>query len=342
MNVAIIGVGAMGSLFAARLSHLVDITMFGHWQEQIRTINQAGISLIHPDGHTSQHHVQATGNLAKIAGAELILILVKTPHTAEAAESAAKILAPAGLAITLQNGLGNLETISAIIGPKRAAQAVTSEGAAMIEPGFVRHAGPGQTHLAYRVPHQKEISFDRMIQLEQAASLFNQAGFETHLLENADSLIWGKLAVNAGINPLTALLQVPNGFLIENEDARWIMNHAANEVAAIAQALNIPLPFPDAALQARNVAAKTAVNRSSMAQDIARGAPTEIDAICGPVVRFGHRLGLPTPVNQSLLTLVEKQTASGNWKDALNDQPPDIRQRLSRLLKGLEQNDRFP
>ena len=332
MRITIFGVGAMGSLFAARLSHLVDITMLGHWPAQIKRLNQQGISLIHPDGLQSQHPVKATNDPTQIATADLALILVKTPKTAEAAQSAAEILAPTGLAITLQNGLGNLETIADIIGPAQAAQGTTSEGAAILEPGVVRHAGAGQTYLAHSIPDQKDIAPKRLAQLEQAVSLFNQAGFNTQLVENADSLIWGKLAVNAGINPLTALLQVPNGFLAQNKDADWIMSQAANEVAGVAQALKIILPFPDAAVQAREVVQATAPNHSSMAQDVARGAPTEIEAICGVVVRYGQQIGTATPVNQTLLELVQQQTALGQWQDALENQPAAIRQRFDRLL----------
>jgi 2-dehydropantoate 2-reductase len=111
------------------------------------------------------------------------------------------------------------------------------------------------------------------------------------------------------------------------------MSRAAAEVAAIAQALKISLPYPDPAVQARKVASATAVNRSSMAQDVARGAPTEIEAICGAVVAYGQQLGLPTPVNQTLLALVQQQTTTGQWRDALKNQPAAIRQRLTRLLK---------
>lgn len=333
LEITIIGVGAMGSLFAGRLSHLADVTLLGNWETQINILNHQGLSLIHPDGRTTQHFLKATSIPTEIATADLILIMVKTPNTVPAADNAAKLLDQDGLVITLQNGLGNLETIAAIVGPERAAQGVTSEGAAMIEAGVVRHAGAGQTYLAESVIGTREVSKKRVARLKEVVDLFNEAGFETRLVEDADTLIWGKLAVNAGINPLTALLQVPNGFLIENEDARWLMRRAAAEVAAVAQALKIPLPYPDAAERAEQVAQTTAANHSSMAQDVARGVPTEIEAICGAVVREGQKLGLPTPVNQSLQSLIQRQTRTGQWHDTLDNQPPVIRQRLLRLIK---------
>jgi 2-dehydropantoate 2-reductase len=321
----------MGSLFAGRLSHLADITLLGNWEAQINILNTKGLTLIHPDGRTSQHPTKATNDPATIETADLLLIMVKTPNTAAAAKNAAAILSQDGLAITLQNGLGNLETIAGIIGPERAAQGVTSEGAAMLGPGIVRHAGAGQSYLAESVMGTQVVDKSRAARLKEVANLFNEAGFETQLVKNADSLIWGKLAVNAGINPLTALLQVPNGFLLENDDAHWLMSRAAAEVSAVAQALEIPLPYADAAERAAQVAQATAANYSSMAQDATRGVPTEIEAICGAVVQYGQRIGLPTPVNHTLQELIQRQTTTGQWHDSIPDQPPDIRQRLARL-----------
>jgi 2-dehydropantoate 2-reductase len=331
MRITIIGVGAMGSLFAGRLANLADITMLGNWEAQLQTLNRDGLSLIHPDGRTTKHRIKATNNPNEIETADLVLILVKSPNTAAAAQNTVKLLQENTLVITLQNGLGNLETIASIVGPERAAQGVTSEGASMIGPGVVRHAGAGQTYLAKSIVGSERINLKRTALLKQIGNLFNEAGLETALVENADSLIWGKLAVNAGINPLTALLQVQNGFLIQNEEARWLMHQTAAEVAAVAQALGIPLPYPNAAERAEAVARATAANFSSMAQDAARQVPTEIESICGAVVAFGQQQRMPTPYNKAMLDLIRHQTAAGQWQNILSDQPPHIRRRLNHL-----------
>jgi 2-dehydropantoate 2-reductase len=120
-----------------------------------------------------------------------------------------------------------------------------------------------------------------------------------------NSLIWGKLVVNAAINPLTALLGVPNGKLLHLHAARILMTNTAHEVAAVAAAMGMHLPFEDPVAQVEEVARKTATNRSSMLQDIQRDAPTEIDAICGAIIKTGIELGVPTPVNDTLYHLVK-------------------------------------
>jgi 2-dehydropantoate 2-reductase len=121
---------------------------------------------------------------------------------------------------------------------------------------------------------------------------------------DVNALVWGKLVVNAAINPLTALLRLPNGALLERPAARLVMAALARETAAIALAQGVNLPFTDPVAQVEDVARRTAANRSSMFQDVARGARTEIDAICGAVVRAGEECALPAPVNRLMWQMV--------------------------------------
>jgi 2-dehydropantoate 2-reductase len=140
--------------------------------------------------------------------------------------------------------------------------------------------------------------------LETLVDLLETAGFEVHAASDLLSLMWGKLVVNTGINALTALLEVRNGKLLEGTHARSLMNTAAMETARVAEAQGIKLPYDDPTQEVEAVARRTAENESSMLQDIRRGAPTEVDAINGAVVREGDRLGVPAPVNRTLWNLV--------------------------------------
>lgn len=306
LNIAVFGVGAMGSLFGSHLNEVAHVTLIGSWAEQIETVRHDGLTVTYPDGRQVRHFLRITSNLADVPPADLTLILVKSHQTACAAWQAAQVLKPDGLAITLQNGLGNLETLTEAVGPQRAGLGITAQGATMLAAGQLYYAGQGSTHLAKIPSHQGQ-------RLAGVAALFNAAGLETTLVDNADSLVWGKLAVNAGINPLTALLEVPNGALAEDEGLRQMMSAAANEVAEVAAAQGIRLPYDDAARRAAEVSQATAHNRSSMLQDVSRHAPTEIEAISGAVVRFGKRLGIPTPVNEFLWGRVKAKEAGLAW-----------------------------
>ena len=136
-------------------------------------------------------------------------------------------------------------------------------------------------------------------------SALRGARFTVEVVADAKSLVWGKLVVNTAINPLTALLRVPNGELLQRPSARTVMSALAKETASVASAQKVSLPFENPIEAAENVARKTASNHSSMFQDVRRGAPTEIDAICGAVTRAGERHGVPTPVNRVCWQLVQ-------------------------------------
>lgn len=250
------------------------------------------------DGRVEPVRLHATDDLRAVGTVEVALILTKSAKTADAAQGAAQVLAPEGLAITLQNGLGNLEIIAHHVGAERATLGVTTQGASTRgEPGALYHGGAGLTYLATR-PEIEE-------QVHTVAALFQQAGLPTEVVDDVTALMWGKLAVNAAINPLSALLRVPNGALTGSEWTRRLMRKAAQEVAAVAAAQGIALPFDDPAAQAEKVAGMTAYNRSSMLQDVLRGTETEIEVICGAVTRLGEALGVETPVNRTLYHLVK-------------------------------------
>lgn len=295
-HIAIWGVGALGSLFAAYLSTVAQVTMVGRWPEQIEAVQRDGLTIHHADGRMSRFFPAITDNPAALPPIDLVIVLVKSHQTAGIAPAIARVLSPHGVAITLQNGVGNLDALVHAAGAARATQGVTAQGANFVGLGAVRHAGAGLTHIAV-LPERAGL-------IETGISLLNRTGIETHTTDSADPLVWGKLAVNAGLNPLTALLDLPNGELLTEPQRQRFMIAAAREVEAVAAAQGIRLPCPDVAAQVREVARVTGANISSMLQDIRRQVRTEIDAMCGAVVRYGERLHVPTPVNAALFDLI--------------------------------------
>ena len=288
-HVLIAGTGALANLFAARLSAIdVDVTMMGTWPAGLDALRQYGVRL-----GDEAYPVRVADSLADCHNPRLALVLVKAWQTERVARQLSKVLHPSGLALTLQNGVGNWEILAHHLGEERAAQGVTTTGATLLGPGQVRPAGEGITTLGQ---HPR---------LENLSKILITAGFDVKTVPNVESLVWSKLLINIAINPLTALLRVPNGHLLKIPAARQIMADAVQEVVAVAQAKDIPLSFDNPLAAAEDVARRTAENRSSMLQDIARGALTEIDAICGAVVRAGEEQNVLTPVNLILLNLVQ-------------------------------------
>jgi len=289
--ILILGTGALATFFAARLSAAgADVTMLGAWPEGLAALRAKGARLA---GETGAHPVRVTGDPAECRGARAALVLVKAWQTGRAAAQLRDCLAEDGLALTLQNGLGNRETLAGSLGEARVGLGVTTCGATLLEPGLARAGGDGL------------ISLERRPRLRPLEGMLRRSGFAVETVDDAASIVWGKLVVNAAINPLSALLRLSNGELLSRPPARNLMNELAGETAAVARALGIALPFEDPARAVEEVAGRTAGNRSSMLQDVLRGAPTEIDAINGAVVRLGEETGVPTPVNRVLVALIK-------------------------------------
>jgi 2-dehydropantoate 2-reductase len=292
-NVVIAGTGAMACLFGARLSAAgVPVTLMGTWKAGLEALERHGVRVIGMDGKQVAYPVRVARQPCESPKAGLALVCVKSWQTERAARQLAGCLTRDGVALTLQNGLGNYETLERLLGSNRAALGTTTSGANMLAPGIVRAGGEGVT------------SLEDQPRLNPFRELLSLAGFNVQSVRDPVKLLWGKLVINAAINPLTALLRVPNGELLRKSTSRSLLGAAAREAAATAAAQGIDLPYDDPVEAVESVAAKTAENYSSMLQDILRGSPTEIDAISGAVVRAAESLGLQVPVNRTLWELV--------------------------------------
>ncbi|NDJ77517.1 MAG: 2-dehydropantoate 2-reductase [Chloroflexi bacterium] len=302
----------MGCLFGAHLSPHADVTLVGHWPAQRQALRMGHLVVHHQDGRTTTHQLHAVDDPEAIGWVDLALVLTKAHQTQQVATRAARSLKRDGIALTLQNGVGNATILAQAVGSERATQGITTLGASTRGlPGKLYLAGTGSITLATR----PEIA----PQMERIAALFRQAGLTTTLSDDVRGLIWGKLAVNAAINPLTAILRAPNGALLESTWAQQLAAQAAEEVATVARAEGVTLPFDDAAAYALEVARQTANNQSSMLQDVLRGAITEIDAICGAVIRRGAARDIPTPVNETLHALVKALEETHDHADRHHD-----------------------
>jgi 2-dehydropantoate 2-reductase len=292
-SILIVGTGAMACLFASRLSAAgVRVTMLGTWSEGLRALRSGGVRVVDGAGGEEAFAVEVASSPSDCSNARLALVLVKAWQTERAARQLAHCLAVDGVALTLQNGLGNREMLAAALGEERAALGVTTSGATLLGPGRVRPGGEGI------------VSLGEHPRLGEMIDLLRRAGFEVQVVADADSLLWSKLVINAAINPLGALLRCPNGELVGRPSARALLGLAAGEAAEVAAALGRKLTYTDPVATVETVAERTASNRCSMLQDVARGAPTEIDAINGAIVAAGEEQGVATAVNRTLWLLV--------------------------------------
>lgn len=289
------GAGAIGSLLGGRLADDHEVTLVGR-RAHVEAIRERGLELT---GHTHRTvDVDAVVDAKGLEPADVVLLTVKSYQTATALDDVEPAVGPDTFVATLQNGLGNVEQVARRVGEARAIGGTTSHGCTFLGPGRVEHAGVGGTVLGPVDPPDRPAH-------HQLAEALTEAGIETEVVRDVRPRLWAKAAVNAAINPLTAVAGLPNGALLEVDELETLLEATAREVEGVARAAGIEVDEGDWVAEAREVAHRTADNRSSMLQDVERGRRTEIDAICGRVAEAAERHGVEAPRNATLHALVK-------------------------------------
>jgi 2-dehydropantoate 2-reductase len=299
MKLAVLGPGALGCLLATLFWEAgVEVSLVDYRLERVTLLRRRGLQVHTLEG--GPRLVKVPIALAPEVGpCDLTIMAVKAYQTEAAARALPGLMSQGGMALTLQNGLGNLEAMAKIAGPERLLAGVGLLGVTRQDEGRIIFAGRGAIFIG--VPAESQVSRD---ELASVAALFRQAGLECQPREDIEAVLWEKLVINVGINPLTALLRVPNGVLLKLPQAWEVAVAAAAEAQAVARAAGLTLTG-DPATRLRQVCTATAANHSSMLQDILTGRPTEIEALNAQVALRGRALGLPTPVNDLLTRLLQ-------------------------------------
>ncbi|WP_336036959.1 ketopantoate reductase family protein [Halobacterium yunchengense] len=302
MHVVVLGAGAIGSLVAGSLAAAdegaaagASVTLLGRDGEHERRVRERGLRFERPDGSETTVDVAATSDRAAAARADLLVVCVKSYDTAEALAGVAPHLDDAEV-LTLQNGLGNAETVAERVPDERVVVGTTSHGAVLEGPGHLRHAGRGDT----TVGRWFAANDDRV---RETAALLSAAGIETAVTDDPERAVWAKVLVNLGVNAPTALARVRNGALVDEPAGRRLLEGAVAEGVAVAEVCGVDAP-EDAVERTRTVARRTATNRSSMRQDLEAGGRTEVEALYGEVARRAAAHDVDAPVTRTLADLL--------------------------------------
>lgn len=300
MKVGIIGSGSMGSLYGGVLAedgH--EVWFIDVFKEHLDAVKTNGL-IVNKDGSKRIiQNIRATTQAEEAGVVDLAIIFVKSTITDIAVEQNLAVFGPDTIVLTLQNGIGNIEKISQFVSEKQIIAGTSANGANFVQPGEINHAGWGGTTIG-------ELDGSHSERIEKIASMLGTGELgPINISDNVMGLIWDKLLVNVGINPLTALMRLRNGQLLEQDETLHLMEQVVQEGVKVAEAKNIKLGFDDSVAHCKSVADATGANISSMLADVLNGRKTEIDNINGAIVREGHALGIPTPVNEVITHLVK-------------------------------------
>lgn len=300
MKIAIVGAGAMGCLYGAKLSAVPanEVFMIDVWKEHIDAVNENGLSMVENGEILHYGNLKGITDAEKAGPCDLAIVFVKSTLTSKAVRENKAVFGPDTVALTLQNGLGNIDLICAEIGDSNILAGTTAHGATMLGPGRMRHAGNGKTIIG-------ELDGKKTERLVKIAQVFREAGLETELSDNVLGLVWDKLMVNVGINALCGITKLQNGELLSYPELEELLEAAVTEAHSVAKAKGIRLSYDDPVSHTKDVCRATAANKCSMLQDVLNGKQTEIDMINGAIVREGAALGIDAPVNRTLTNLIK-------------------------------------
>jgi 2-dehydropantoate 2-reductase len=300
-KVAVVGAGAVGGYFGGLLARSgVPVTMIGR-PAFVEAVRKSGLRLDTVQFQETVHPA-ASSEISAAAGADYVFFCVKTTDNVSASRELAKHISPATVVLSLQNGVNNAEEIrkaSAI----QVLSTVVYVAASAPAPGTVKHLGRGDLVIG---PHSPVVN--------RAAEFFERAELPCRVSDNIEGELWTKLVWNCALNAVSGLGRVTYGEIIDSDDAKRVVEAVVYEVLAVAQKKGIHPPGledPKAALAgAFLIGRQMSGTRSSTAQDMERKKRTEIDSLNGYIARLGAELGVPTPVNHTLYTLVKLQEAN--------------------------------
>jgi len=307
MKIAILGAGAMGSLYGGPLSVKNDVYLIDVWKEHVDNINKNGLKIKVKD-EDKIYRPKAVTSAAEVGKADLVIIFVKSVNTAAALEDGSALFGPDTLALTLQNGYGNDEDILPYVKKENLLIGATASGATVLGPGYVFQAGIGPTNIGVRK--------DGCIEKAQIiVDVLNEAGIETYKHDNVLAAIWQKLMVNVGINGVSALLGTRNGFLAESKPAYACAYELVKEGCAVAKAEGFELNAEEICEKYYIQGAKVVGhNRCSMLQDTDKKRKTEVERINGAISAMGRKHGIATPYNDFIVKLINAKEESYNFE----------------------------
>lgn len=314
IHIAILGAGNMGSLYGANLARIGQrVTLIDPWVEHVEAIRSRGLRMdgLHGDFVVS---ADAAIDASDVTSVDVAIVLVNAYATLEAAKTAKAILKADGFALTLQNGLGNIEALTSVLGKDRVVAGLSFHSADLKGPGEVTHSNHGPTYLG-------EVDRSTSHRLTMLQGLMDEAGMDPVVEEDIVATIWGKFVHNCGLNAICAITDLRPGHIGDVPDLDDLQTKIIEETMALVRAKGIEIPEADPLTAVKAYGAKK-FHRVSMLQHLARGRRTEIDALNGYVVRESEKLGLKAPYNDALTKLMKGRHyfPDGAWG---NESPVD-------------------
>ena len=298
MKPAIIGAGAMGLLTASYFKKSgIDFAIYEKYSDIVSAIKNSGIKTIDDCEliKTDNYENIIDSNPEIISGCKIIFLFIKSYSTDDAINSIINNLDSDSIIVSLQNGIGNNETLFKHFDKDRVVYGTTSYGASKSDLNTVKFGGHGDITLGGK---NKKNALS-------VVELLKKTGFNAEYTDNPDKAVWIKAIVNAGINPIASILSIPNGEILNNKYSLDIQSKIIHEAVEVANSMNINLNEKEMIHITMDVCRKTASNLCSMYQDIKYNRNTEIDYINGKIIEYGRQNSIAIPCNEIIYDIIK-------------------------------------
>lgn len=296
MHVAILGAGAMGSLFGSLLSRNNEVALVDLNRNLVETINRQGIRVNEKDGSSEVFHPHAVTDASSLKAQDLVIVFVKSMFTESALKANGNLIGPNTFLMTLQNGSGHESVLSKFTDTDRIIIGSTQHNSSIVNAGEIFHGGAGHTSIG--------LLSGRTEPLESIAANFTSCGLGCSVSDNVQKQIWNKLFTNTAASSLTAVFQQPLGFLLKSDSAHSLMKELVSEAVEVANCLNLGFDRQAVLEDVERVCANAPQGYTSIYADIRDGRKTEVDSISGSVIKTAEKYGIDVPVHRIIVKII--------------------------------------
>ena len=296
MRIAVIGAGAMGSIYGGRLSLNNEVFLVDTNNAVIDAINHDGL-ILEENGNDNKYSPKAITSTEGLEPVDLIILFVKALYSRSALEANRRIISEHTYLMTLQNGSGHEDILSDFAPKERIIIGTTEDNGAVLSPGHVRHGGKGNTNVGMLVDDTNGF-------LPKLKEAFDSCGFNVRIHENIQQLIWNKLFVNVAFSAVTGLLKCEMGFIAKSDYAMNISKKLLHEAVTVAHALGLEADEDALLDEIKSVSMNSPNGVTSICADLRAGRKTEVDTISGSVVRAAKKCGIDVPYHEFIVNAI--------------------------------------
>lgn len=296
MRIAVIGAGAMGSIYGGHLSLEHEVYLVDSASALVEQINKEGVRLWE-DGAEHLYHPRAVTNTADLKPMDLVILFVKSLYSRAALTAGQNLIGPDTYLMTLQNGSGHEDILLEYAPLERIIIGTTDDNGAVLSPGHIKRGGTGKTNVGM-------LTKDREQFLPKLKEAFESCGFSVNLDDNIQQLIWNKLFTNVSLSAVTGILQVEMGYIAANEHAWHLTACLIREAAAVARGLGLCADDEEIMARVKQTSQMSPHGCTSIRADLQNGRKTEVDTISGSVVRAAAKCGVPVPSHEFVVALI--------------------------------------